>query len=71
MYALGIFAGTMVYAEIYPAIKGFVNSDAMGQVTLPEVLHLPWGVVVFAVVLIAVGGFACATWVERRVGGGR
>jgi hypothetical protein len=71
MYALGIFAGTMVYAEIYPAIKAFVNSDAMGQVTLPEVLHLPWGVVVFAVVLIAVGGFACATWVERRVGGGR
>jgi uncharacterized membrane protein YedE/YeeE len=71
MYALGIFAGTMVYAEIYPAIKGFVNSDAMGQVTLPEVLHLPWGVVVFAVVLIAVGGFACASWVERRVGGGR
>jgi hypothetical protein len=71
MYALGIFAGTMVYAEIYPAIKGFVNSDAMGQVTLPEVLHLPWGVVVFAVVLIAVVGFAFATWVERRVGGGR
>ena len=71
MYALGIFAGTMVYAEVYPAIKAFVNSDAMGQVTLPEVLHLPWGVVVFAVVLIAVAGFAFATWVERRVGGGR
>ncbi len=71
MYALGIFAGTMVYAEVYPAIKAFVNSDAMGQVTLPEVLHLPWGVVVFAVVLIAVGGFALATSVERRVGGGR
>ena len=69
MYALGIFAGTFVYAEVYPAIKGFVNADAMGQVTLPEVLGLPYGLVVFAVVVIAVVGFWGATKVERWVGG--
>ena len=68
VYALGIFAGTFVYAEVYPAIKGFVNADAMGQVTLPEVLGLPYGVVVFAVVVIAVVGFWGATWIERWVG---
>ena len=68
LYALGIFAGTFVYAEVYPAIKGFVNADAMGQVTLPEVLGLPYGVVVFAVVVIAVVGFWGATWIERWVG---
>jgi hypothetical protein len=71
VYALGIFAGTVFYAEAYPAIKGFVNADAMGQVTLPEVLQVPWGMLVFAVVLIAVGGFAAATWVEGRTGTGR
>jgi len=69
VYALGIFAGTFVYAEGYPAIKDFVNSDAMGQVTLPEVLEVPWGLVVFAVVIIAVAGFWGATAVERWIGG--
>jgi Mn2+/Fe2+ NRAMP family transporter len=37
-------------------------------VTLPEVLGLPWGVVVFAVVVIAVLGFWGATKVERWIG---
>jgi hypothetical protein len=69
VYAAGILAGTFVYAEIYPAIEGFVNSTSMGQVTLPEVLGIPWGVVVFAVVLIAVLGFWGATKVERLLGG--
>jgi uncharacterized membrane protein YedE/YeeE len=68
LYALGIFAGTFVYAEVYPAIKGFVNSDPMGQVTLPEVFGLPWGLVVFAVVVIAVVGFWGATKIERWAG---
>jgi len=65
VYALGIFAGTLAYAEVYPAIKGFVDSDDMGQVTLPQVLGLPWGLVVFMVVLIAVLGFWGASRVER------
>jgi hypothetical protein len=68
VYALGIFAGTFAYAEAYPEIKGFVNSDPMGQVTLPEVLGLPWGVVVFTVVVIAVTGFWGATQIERWAG---
>jgi hypothetical protein len=68
VYELGIAAGTLAYAEVYPAIKPFVNADAMGQVTLPEVLGLPWGVVVFAVVVIAVLGFWGATKVERWIG---
>jgi len=68
VYALGIFAGTFVYAEVYPAIKGFVNADAMGQVTLPEVFGLPWGLVVFVVVIIAVLGFWGATKIERWAG---
>ncbi len=69
LYALGIFAGTLAYAEVYPSIKGFVNADAMGQVTLPQVLDLPWGALVFAVVLMAVVGFWAATRIEQWVGG--
>ena len=66
VYAGGILAGTLVYAEVYPWVKGFVNSNSMGQVTLPEVLHLPWGLIVFAVVVVAVAGFTAATLIERR-----
>ncbi len=68
VYASGIGAGTLVYAEMFPWLKGFVNSNAMGQVTLPEVFNLSWGLLVFAVVLIAVAGFSAATLVERRFG---
>jgi hypothetical protein len=68
LYALGIFAGTLIYAEVYPAIKDLVNADPMGQVTLPEVLGLPWGLVAFAVVVIAVVGFWGATKIERWIG---
>jgi uncharacterized protein len=68
VYAFGIGAGTLVYAEVYPAIKEFVNSNDMGQVTLPQVLNLPWGLVVFAVVVIAVAGFSAATIIERSFG---
>jgi hypothetical protein len=68
LYALGIFSGTFAYAEVYPLIKAFVNSNEMGQVTLPEVLGLPWGVIVFAVVVVAVLGFWGAGKVERWIG---
>jgi uncharacterized membrane protein YedE/YeeE len=67
-YALGLFAGTVVYAESYSAIRQLVNADARGALTLPQAFDLPWGVVVFAVVLVAVGGFYGATLIERRFG---
>jgi hypothetical protein len=67
VYGLGIFAGIFVFGEIFPAITGFFTSTAMGELTLPQVFHLSYGMVLFAVVLMAVGGFAGAGWVERRM----
>jgi hypothetical protein len=37
----------------------------MGSITLAQQLHLSYGLLVFAVILMAVGGFAGATRVER------
>jgi len=37
-------------------------------VTLPEVLGLPWGLLVFLVVVMAVAGFWGATKIERWAG---
>jgi hypothetical protein len=65
-YVFGLGAGTLFFAELFPAIKGFYYSGEMGPQTIPGYFSLPWGVVVFAVVLMAVGGFAGAGWLEAR-----
>jgi hypothetical protein len=70
VYALGIFGGTLAFAFAFPLIKPFFLSGSYGAHTLPEVLHLPYGVVVFAVVLMALGGFAGAGWLEKRFSAG-
>ena len=62
----GIFAGIFAIGEAWPAIAGFAESSALGRLTLPEVLHLPTGLVVLLVVLMAVGGFWGAAALERR-----
>jgi hypothetical protein len=65
VYGLGIFAGIFVFGEIFPAITGFFTSTAMGELTLPQAFHMSYGLVLFLVVLMALGGFAGASWVER------
>lgn len=64
---VGIFVGIFGFSELYPRVSGFYNSTDMGQLTLPQVTGLPYGLLVFAVVLMALGGFAGAEWVEKRM----
>jgi hypothetical protein len=68
-YVGGVMAGVFAIGEAFPLFKGFYESGNFGRLTLPQVLHLPYGVVVFLVVLMALGGFAAAEWAERRFGG--
>lgn len=68
-YVGGVLAGVFAIGEAFPVVKGFYESGNLGRLTLPQVLHLPYGVVVFLVVLMALGGFAAAEWAERRFGG--
>jgi uncharacterized membrane protein YedE/YeeE len=68
IYLGGILAGIFVFGEIFPAITGFFYSGEMGEVTLPALFGLPYGLVVFAVVLMALGGFWGAGKVERIFG---
>uniref|UniRef100_A0A832HZP0 Sulfurtransferase n=1 Tax=Eiseniibacteriota bacterium TaxID=2212470 RepID=A0A832HZP0_UNCEI len=64
---LGVAAGVFAFGEAWPLVKEFHASGAMGEVTLPQLTGLPYGLVVLAVVLMALGGFAGAEWIERRV----
>jgi hypothetical protein len=63
----GFAAGTLGFAVTFPLLKGLHTAGELGTSTLPVVTGLPWGVVVFAVVLMAVSGFASATWIERKM----
>ena len=65
-YVLGVFAGLFLFAEAYPLVKGFYVATPMGEVTIPQQFGLPYGLIVFAVVLMAIGGFYGASLLERK-----
>jgi uncharacterized protein len=70
VYVLGIVAGTLSFAVLFPLLRGLYLAGSAGAKTLPQVFHLPYGLVVFAVVLMAIGGFYGAGLLEKRFGAG-
>ena len=62
----GMFTGVLATGLLLPALASFYTSTARGALTLPEALGLPSGVVVFAIVACAVGGFRLAARLEQR-----
>ena len=69
VYVAGMFAGLVGFAEFYPHLQNFVNMTPMGQITLPRLFNLPYGLLVFAVVLMALGAFMAGEWAEKKFGG--
>ena len=67
VYLGGIVFGILVFGEIFPLVSSFYVSTPMGQITLPQITGLPYGLLVFLVVLMALGGFVGATWVEKKM----
>jgi hypothetical protein len=68
VYALGIGAGTLTFAVLFPLLRGLYLAGSAGAQTLPGLFHLPYGLVVFAVVLMALAGFYGAGLVEAHFG---
>jgi len=62
----GLFAGVLGAGLSFPLFLNFYDSDARGAWTLPSLLHLPYGAVVFGIVLVAIAGFVAAEAIERR-----
>jgi len=62
----GMFSGVLVTGLAFAPLRVFYESTSRGAWTLPEMLHVPYGVVVFAVVLVALAGFAVAERIEKR-----
>ena len=66
VYIAGIFAGTILFAVSFPVTEPLYHAGSLGVQTLPDALHLPKGLLVLLVVLMALGGFVGAEALERR-----
>lgn len=62
----GMWVGVLATGSLYPALRAFYEMTPRGAYTLPQLLHLPYGVVVLVVVALALGGFRAADWIEAR-----
>ena len=62
----GMFAGVLAMSVASTGFMQFYESTARGPLTLPELLRVPYGVVVAAVVAVAFAGFYVAERLERR-----
>lgn len=67
----GLFLGSLVFTLGFDVIAPVQKMGAMGRVLLHEALHVPSGVMVLLVVLMAVGAFALVKKIETRVNAGR
>jgi len=66
MLLLGMFSGVLVTGLAFSKLEHFYLSTARGSFTLPQLLHIPYGVAVAGVVCIALGGFQIAEAIEAR-----
>ncbi len=67
VFVAGMIFGILVFGEMFPGIEEFFNSGYMGTVTLPSYFNLSYGLVVFLVVIMAVGAFTAAEWGEKKM----
>jgi hypothetical protein len=65
LFSIGI--GSFIFTIAYDTIQPFHNSTHYGRVLLSDFLGIPAGVVVFGVVLMAIGAFIGAGKVEEMV----
>lgn len=66
IFLVGVVSGIFVFGEMFPLLENFYYSTNLGKLTLPEYFNLPYGLVVFFVVLMALGAFAAAEWAEKK-----
>ena len=66
-FLIGFFLGVVAFFFAFPAIQGFYEAGSMGKVMLPQALGLPVGVVVMAVVVMALGAFAVTHRIDKRM----
>ena len=67
----GIGAGVLAFAGSYPRVEAFAKSGSGERLFLTDWLKLNYGVVAILVTLMALGMFAGAEWIEKKMSGAR
>jgi len=62
----GMLFGVFLFNEVFSLIEPFYRSTPMGQITIPELLGVPFSWVVFGIVLAALAAFRGSEWIESR-----
>lgn len=62
----GMFAGILLFGELFPFLESWYASTPMGEITLPQVFNLSHGTTVLLIVLAAIAGFYGAEKLEAR-----
>jgi len=66
MLMAGMFSGVLLTGLAFKPLEHFYTSTPRGSLTLPQILHVPYGVVVALIVCVAFIGFRVAEAVEAR-----
>lgn len=66
---LGMMAGGLLFAAVWPWMEGPMDAGAMGVLQFTDLLGLPWPLLAAGVVVIAVGAFLAAEAAERWLAG--
>jgi len=68
IFIVGMTLGAIIFAELFPLLRGFYDAGGMGAVRLPDFLNLSPGVVALLVCLMALGAYWVAERVEKKFG---
>ena len=65
MVVAGMFSGVLLTGVLFAPLERFANSTALGVRTLPNLLHVSYGMTALLVVVLALGAFRIAEGLER------
>jgi len=66
IHLTGMFAGILLFGELFPFLGDWYSSTPMGEITLSQVFNLSHGTTVLLIVLAAIAGFYGAEKLEAR-----
>jgi rhodanese-related sulfurtransferase len=67
VFVLGGLAGVLGFGEIYPHIQGFYKAGSLGELMVYTPLGMSAGLFALLLIVAAIGAFAAAGILERRV----
>ncbi len=68
-YIVGLFAGTLLFGDLFPIWGEFYNADYRGVFRLDELFGVPLGVVILAVTALCIAGMYGARHLQARLWG--